>query len=256
MITFSTKRYGISIFLIILITSLLVYISMDLKEIKLDRENIFFWGIVAVLAELIVFFSLYNSHKKIVSNLKRISEINNLSHPYSQKLLKPMGVIGKEIEHMLNEQNNTSILRANRISALNSLVKTLCAGYSEPVIITDVNGSIQSISETLRLKINKNDSDASLLLQNLNDFRSDIPLIEVLSYLEKQKLPWSNPEMPGVICTPVFDKENILNFCIWEFESEMFNKQFKMNKNMKLGNKTRGTVQGMMSKFRKKDKPQ
>lgn len=245
MITFSRKRYVLTVILVMVATSLLTYISIDLKDLQLDRENIFFWGLIALLTQCILFSSLYFSHRNMVSTLKKITDLNNLSHPYSQKLLKSMGVLGKEIEHMVNEQSIASTLRSNRISALNSMVRILCAGYEEPVLITDVKGAILSISDALSVKINKNDSDASLSMKNLSDFRSDIPLREVLNHLEKQKIPWSNPEIKGVICTPVFDKENVLNFCIWEFESEMFSKLLK--------EKSKGSFQGLFKKRKRKN---
>jgi hypothetical protein len=257
MITFSKRRYVISLAMILIITLILVLISMELKEIKLEKENVLYWGIIALLSQFIIIVSLFRSHKNLIASIKKVTDINDLTHPHSRKLLSKMGDLGNEIEHMVNEQNIASQLRYNRISALNSLVRMLCVGYAEPVLITDVNGEILSMSDTFRKKINKNETEASLSLKHLNDFRSDIPLTDVLNHLEKQKLPWTSPDITGVLCSPVFDKENVLNFCIWEFESELFNRQIKEIKTIKTREtreKRKTSVQNMFNKLKRKDK--
>lgn len=255
MIIITLKRFITSFIFILLITAFLVFLGMNLQDgeavqLRIDTQNMFFWGIIAFLLQIGLAISLLLNHQNIINNLKRVSRIGDYSHIQSRKILGSMGPLGKEIELMMKEQNNLVILRSNRISALNNLVKMLCIGYSGPVLITDVNGDILSISSSFTDKIKKEGSELSW--KRINDLRPDIPLTEVLNHLEKQKLPWSNPEFSGIICTPVFDKTNALNFCIWELETSQLNKMYKEKQADKTKVKTRGTVQGFLGRIKKK----
>jgi transcriptional regulator with PAS, ATPase and Fis domain len=192
------------------------------------------------------------SHKSMVNNLKRISKIGDISHQYSQKILSKMGTLGKEIETMMIEQNHIVVLRSNRISALNTLVKLLCDGYSDSVIITDVKGEILSISNSFTENTKKEGNENTW--KKLSDIRPDINLPDVLSHLEKQHLPWTNPEVKGVVCTPVFDKANMLNFCIWELETQHLNKLYKEKQNELIKKKTLSRAQILLKRFSRKKK--
>jgi hypothetical protein len=252
MLVISLKRFIVSFLLIILTTGIIIYISITSQsgeslQLRIDTQNIFFWGIIAFLVQIWVGLSLIFSHKHMVNNLKKISKIGDISHKHAQRILSKMGSLGSEIETMMIEQNKLVVLRSNRISALNTLVKILCDGYTDPVIITDVRGSILSISNEFTEKIKKEGNDISW--KQLGDVRPDINLPDVLSHLEKQHLPWSDPEVKGVVCTPVFDKVNMLNFCIWEFETQHINKIYKEKQNVITQKKTFGKAQDLLKRF-------
>ncbi|MBI9097847.1 MAG: hypothetical protein JEY91_05195 [Spirochaetaceae bacterium] len=255
MIIITLKRFFISFSIILIITAFLIFLGMNLQEgeliqVRIDTQNILFWGIIAFLLQIGIAITLLFNNQSIINNLKRVSRIGDYSHIQARKILGKMGPLGQEIELMMQEQNNLVVLRSNRISALNNLVRMLCIGYSEPILITDVNGDILSISTTFSEKIKKEGSEISW--KKLSDLRPDIPLTEVLNHLEKQKLPWSDPEIGGVTCTPVFDKMNALNFCIWELETSHFNKIYKEKQAEKIKGKTRIRVQGFLEMFRNK----
>lgn len=224
------KKLLISLIIFFLSTAFLAVVSMQLQrgdalQIRIDSQNVLFWGIVVLLVQILTALFLYGGHNTLAGNLNRLKRIGDLNHPHAKKILRDMGELGKGIEDMVLEQNQLISLKSGRITALNSLTKMLCSGYSELLAISDVKGDIFGISQVLTDSIRKEMPDNPL--NHIYDLRSDLPLGEILNHLEAFKLPWSDAEYPGITCTPLFDSENKIHFCLWELETEKFRKNFK-----------------------------
>ncbi|MBB6481333.1 hypothetical protein [Spirochaeta isovalerica] len=223
-----TTRLVTTLSLMIILTAALTILAIELKEgslmeIKLYRENILFWGIIALSLQIWLGLSLFFNHRNLINDVRRLSRIGDFSQPQARKILENLGPLGKEMERMMREQNNLVHLRSNRISALNNLVKLLGTNYAEPIIISDVKGDILSVSGNLSEKLKKNNPDT--LFNNVLEIRPDIPLPEVLTFMVKQRKSWSSPDIAGVTCSPVLDSTGEIHFCLWELETSRFSSQ-------------------------------
>ncbi len=222
MMMVTRKRLLISLLLVLVSTLLLIIAGVKLSpgetpEIRLDRENLLFWGIVVLIFQAWIILSLFFRQRSLIADLERIGRIGDLTNIQARKILENMGSLGQALKKVMNEQNEIVRLRSERINALNTLVKMLCEDVDSPVVVTDVTGRVFTYSDKLIEKYGKEQEELSL--SKITDIRQDIPLAEVLSHLEKQRLPWNGPEGSGVSCTPIFDKNGTLHFCIWELES-------------------------------------
>lgn len=225
MIVVSFKRLMISLSLIITVTLLLIASGLAANggadwSLRMELQNFFFWGLTALIIQIWIGGSLLFTHKKIIKTISRLSAFEDLNSTHADKSFKEMGKLGEEIKKVLKRENQMSLMRALRISALNNLVNLLCEGYSEPIIVTDVTGKIFTINDKLKPRITK---ETNLVqINNIIEIRPDIKLSEILIFIEKQKTAWKEPENTGLVCTPVFDKNSTVQFCIWEFETSFF----------------------------------
>ncbi|MBN2655653.1 MAG: hypothetical protein JXR86_01230 [Spirochaetales bacterium] len=216
-----TSRLIISISLMIVLTAALVLVAMEIKqgsppEIKLYRENILFWGIIGLSLQIWLGLSLLLNHRGLINEVRRLARIGDFSQPQARKILEHLGPLGREMERMMREQNNLVHLRSNRIPALNNLVKLMGSNYSEPIIISDVNGDILSVSGNLSEKLKKN-----------------------------------NPDISGVTCTPVTDMVGEIHFCLWEMETSRFTGQSLLAPVKSRGRRTGENIRGLISRMRK-----
>ena len=225
MVVVSFRRLIISLSLILITTLVLIAFGLEIIGgekwyLQLGPQSFFFWGITVLIAQIWITGTLLYNHKKIMKTISRLSTIEDLNSMNAVKSFRDMGVLGDEIRKVLMQANQLSIMRADRISALNNLVNLICEGYSEPVIVTDVKGDIFSISEKLKSRILK-ETDGKMI-KNILELKPDIKLSEVLSFIEIERTAWTDSESSGLVCTPVFDKNNTVQFCIWELETSFF----------------------------------
>lgn len=230
MIVVSLKRLIISLIIIISVTLMLLVIGLLVKGgedwyLKLNFQNFLFWGIVVLIIQIWISASLLLSHRKILKSINRLSSFENLDSVNAEKSFKEMGGVGEEIRNVLKKINDLSSMRAYRISALNNLADLLCEGYSEPVVVTDVKGLIVTVSEKLKNRITKESGRDSI--NYITDIRPELKLTEVLSFIEKERAAWVASDNSKLSCTPVFDKNSALQFCIWEFETSFFAEKIK-----------------------------
>lgn len=252
MIVISRKRFVISLGSILLLTGFLVGIGMDLQqgdpvELKIDVENLLFWGIITLLLQFWIGLSLLARHKNLVNELNRIARIEDITLPHAEKIFNQMGTLGTGIRDLIIDRNRLLVMRSNRISALNALMKTLFSGYCDPIAVTDVAGAVLGISTVLEEKLLKERGGTTW--ENILQIKPDLNLAEIMTHMEKQRAPWGNPEENGIVCTPVFDKSNTLHFCIWEFESSRFTRILTTSGVERISKKTRGRLQGLMKKI-------
>ncbi len=230
MVIIRLRRLIISVILITAVTVVLLGIGLSLNEgepwsLKFDYQNFFFWGLVAVIIQILTGLSLVFNHRKILNIVKRISTIDDIDSVYAEKLFDDIGPLGSEIKNLLRHNSQLSGLRTARISALNSLTEILCEGYAESILVTDVRGEILSMSDKLRGNLQKDKNES--VIKNVLDIRNDIKLSEVLVFIEKHRSAWTDPDGSGLSCTPVFDKNNAVQFCLWEFETSIFTGKLK-----------------------------
>ncbi|MBI9107782.1 MAG: hypothetical protein JEZ04_13625 [Spirochaetales bacterium] len=230
MVVVSFKRLMISLLMIITVTLMLIVCGLAVNGgefwyLKIEFQNFMFWGIIALIVQLWICGSLLLSHRKIMKTINRLSSFDDLNSMNAEKSFREMGELGEEIKTVLRKVNQLSVMRAERISALNNLVYLLCEGYSEPVIVTDVKGDIFTISDKFKGRIAKNGN--STVINNIIEIRPELKLSEVLGFIEKQRSAWNGPENSGLVCTPVFDKNSTVQFCIWEFETSFFSEKLK-----------------------------
>ena len=222
MILITRKRLILSLLMILTSTGLLIFAGVRLRPgetplIRMDRENLLFWGFVVLIFQGWIMTALFIRQRNLIGDLERIGRIGDLSNIQAVRILKKMGSLGEALKKIMADQNEIVKLRSERITALNTLIKMLCEDVDSPVVVTDVTGGVFSYSDRLLEKIGKEQEELSLL--TIGDIRQDIPLAEVLSHLEKQRLPWNGPEGSGISCTPIFARDGTLHFCIWEMES-------------------------------------
>jgi hypothetical protein len=215
----------ISFLLFLTVTILLIVAGLAANggtnwSLKIELQNFFFWGLTALIIQIWIGGSLLLSHKKVIKTISRLSAFDDLNSSNADKSFRELGSLGEEIKKVLKRENQLSVMRALRISALNNLANLLCEGYSEPVIVTDITGKIFTISEKLRTRIIK--ESKLVQINNIFEIRPEIKLSEILGFIEKQKTAWKDPENTGLICSPVFDKTGVVQFCIWEFETSFF----------------------------------
>jgi hypothetical protein len=223
MIVISLKRLVVSFILILILTAAIIFLGMDLQsgnpvELKIEVENLLFWGIVVLLLQLWIGLSVLLRHRKILSELGRIAKIEDVSQPHAEKIFHGLGRTGLAIQRLMLDQNNLLVMRSNRIAAHNSLLRLLLYGYSDPAVVTDVTGKVLAMSRPVEEKCRN--SQGALGGQTILDFLPEINLKEVLVLMEKQRTFWQEPEKKGAVCTPVFGKEGALHFCLWEFGAD------------------------------------
>lgn len=223
MIVISLKRLVVSFVLILILTAVIIALGMDLQsgtpvELKIDVENLLFWGIVVLLLQLWIGLTVLMKHRKVLSELGRIAKIEDVSQPHAEKIFDGLGRTGQAIQRLMLDQNKLLVMRSNRIAAHNSLMRLLLEGYGEAAAVTDVTGKVLAMSRPLEEKCRN--SQGTLTGQTILDFLPDINLKEVLTLMEKQRTFWQEPEKKGAVCTPVFDKEGVMHFCLWEFGAD------------------------------------
>ena len=226
MLLLSSKKYILTSFIVTLSTVFLGFVSININELdsvnfSIDSQNILFWGIVVFIIQLFVIVNLYRSHQKIVTDIRRIAKIGELSNPNVQNIISKLGPLGLELEVLIKSQNELVELRANRITSLNSLVSKLCIDSDKSILISDVNGKILHISNVLKHKI---DDDEILKQKEVHDIYDIVPNIlldSVISHMELQKSFWVDEENKGLTAYPIFGKDNNLSFCLWEFDSSI-----------------------------------
>jgi hypothetical protein len=127
-----------------------------------------------------------------------------------------MGKLGSLVQNLSAKQSELLHLRATRIAALNSVIAILMAKDMDTLILTDVSGKIFDASAGYYSRAKKESvttkSSISLLIP-------DTDIAKAISHMESQKSGWEDPEKKNFRCTPVFDREGNLQFCIWEIES-------------------------------------
>lgn len=224
MILISVKKLVTFIVLIVLSTVFLVFMSINIfvtesVNISFSGQNIIFWGIIVLIFQLFLFYNLYHSHNKVIKNIRRISDIGELSHPKVVKIITEMGSLGHELDSLLKNQNEIIELRARRISTLNILVKTLSSGYNRAILVTDINGMIISISNLLKEKFEKENRSDDLKTDLIIDIVPNLPLKSIVYFIETEKKEWTDEKFKGIKCYPVLNSENNVTFCIWEFDS-------------------------------------
>ncbi len=250
MILITRKRLALSLLLVLVSTGLLIFAGYRLSPgeaspIRMDRENLLFWGIVILIFQGWIMAALFFRQRKLIGDLERIGRIGDLSNIQAVRILKEMGSLGEALKKIMAEQNEIVNLRSERITALNTLIKMLCEDVDSPVVVTDVTGGVFTYSERLVEKIGKEQEELSLM--TISDIREDIPLAEVLSHMEKQRLPWNGPEGTGISCTPIFARNGTLHFCIWEMESVNIISKYKATS---LATGTRQNFQKLQGVFR------
>ena len=236
MVIVGLKRLILSLVLIIAVTMIVIVMGISLNEgeawsLKLDYQNFFFWGITALIVQLWAGLSLITRHRRILNTVRRLSSIEDLESVYAEKLFHEIGALGIEVKNVLRHSSELSGLRVARISALNSLTEILCEGYSDSILVTDVRGEILSMSDKLKARLAKESGRPEV--RNIIDIRADLKLSEVLVFMEKQRSAWSNPDGSGLTCTPVYDRNGKIQFCLWEFETSIFTGKLKDNTQQK-----------------------
>jgi len=219
-IVISLKRLAVSFVIMLLLTAVIIFLGMDFQsgtpvELKVEVENLLFWGIVVLLLQLWVGLSVLLRHRKVLTELGRLAKIEDVSQPHAEKIFNGLGRTGLAIQRLMLDQNRLLVMRANRIAAHNSLVHLLLEGYGEAAAVTDVTGKVLAMSRPLEEKCRA--SQGAVAGRTIMDFLPEVNLKEVLAVMEKQRTFWQEPEKKGAVCTPVFDPEGSLHFCLWEF---------------------------------------
>jgi len=216
------------------------------------REDFLFLGILIVCAQLLLAVFLLSGHYKVRGRLKRISKMGDLTNQDTQRILNRLGDIGKEINYLLSEQNQLSQLRAGRIAALNTLARQFCMDHRDSILYTDVKGSILGYSDSIEEKLKIDDLE--LMNMEITSLWPELPISEILQSMQKQGLPWTDPEHSGISCSPIFDRDNNLHFCVWGIQSGFLKKiaaDSRMEKSNDLQRKKRRSLSSFinMKKF-------
>jgi len=255
MIAVSFKRLIISLILILVSTLLLVAASLNLFSTlplgeSLEKQDILFWGIITFLFQCSVGFSILIGHRNIISDLNKLISNKDLNHPHSRKILGQLGALGQVINRMMKELNDLLVLRTDRISALNKVVRMLSEDSSDTILVSDTMGTILGASDILMEKLKMKLSDFT----KIYEIFPTIKLAEVLVALEKNRESWKDSTESGILCTPVFDKRGNLNLCLWEIESsgilQKLNRQ-KMSR-QKINSTRKNSLDAFKDMFRKK----
>jgi len=229
MIVISRRRLIIS--LLLLMASMLVLLGIGISLLSdspldksLEKQKLFYWGLIITLFQISISISVFIGHRKLIADINRITSYKDMNHPQSRRILRQMGSLGDVLINMMKDLNSLLELRMNRISASSKVLKILCEDYPGPLLISDTLGNVLGASEILTEKTGiPLRSDSQLI-----DFFPDIKLGEVLVSLEKNREGWKEESEKGLICTPVFDRGEHLNLCLWEIEtSHVFQKLSK-----------------------------
>ncbi len=234
-----------------ILCSFLAFASISIRlfseeplDLSFDKQNLLYWGIVVFLFQVLVFLLLFTDQRKLISDLRKITNYKDLNHPHSRKLLNQMGEIGVVLNLMLKDFSSLLELRLSRIAAFNKVIRIICEDYPEPIIITDTMGTILGISSVLAKKndinINQN-PQLSLLVPELK-------LTEVLGFFEKNRVPWKDESGTGLLCTPVYDHTGSLNLCIWEPGSNLFFQKFAAAPVGAISQKTIRSLKGLLKR--------
>lgn len=229
MIVISKKRLIISLILIFSLMVILLMVSINASSTtpidkSIEKQRILFWGIILVLIQIIISLSIFSGHRKLIDDLKKIINYKDLNHPQSIKIMKQLGTLGGVFNQMVRDQNNLLQLRMNRIYASSKVLKILCEDYPEALLISDTLGSLLGVSSILIKKSGvpmRGDT-------KISDYFPEVKQGEVLTFLEKNREIWKNEEL-GILCTPIFDKSDQLNLCIWEMEKSHFLQKLSKN---------------------------
>ncbi len=248
MISVRIKSLITVLVLVLISTGFLLYRGLVLipgaaTGVNPDKQEFLYWGIVTALFQIILFVFFFRGHRKLITDLKKLVSNQDLNHPQSVRILETMGETGKVIRSMMDEYANLLDMRLNRISAFNKILRIICEEYPEPIMISDTLGAVLAISDRLLEK-----AEVSPGVLKVNEVFPEIKMAEVLVHLEKNRDLWRDKS--GYSCTPVFDRSDRLNLCIWELESESILK--KISSRPSAAGITRKTVKSFKDLIRRK----
>lgn len=228
----SKRHYLLSLLFTLALTGLLIYQGIDLQKgapplVQLNRENILFWGLIVVILQLWIALMLLIRHRNSISDLEKISRIGDIEQPQAKKILNRLGPLGLQLEKIMKEKNSLNVLQSRRITALNFLVGQLTEKNRQSIVITDNSGRILGINEQLEERLEKETKKRGW--EHILEIRPDINLPEVFNHLEKTRAVWLQEGNSGLSCSPVNDKDQNLQFCIWNLEKSNIVKQMMGN---------------------------
>ncbi len=211
-------------------------------SLNMEKQELLYWALIVCLFQTALFIFAFRGHRKLIRDLKKLISNRDLSHPQSVKILNAMGETGRVIRMMMEEYSSLLDMRLNRISAFNKIIRIICEDYPEPLMISDTLGTVLGISDQLLEKTGLAQGDLQV-----GDVLPEIKMPEVLGHMEKNRSVWKDES--GCSCTPVFDRSDQLNLCIWELEAESILKKIT---NRQAAGITRKTVNTFRDLIRRK----
>ena len=151
-----------------------------------------------------------------------------------------MGETGRVIRMMMEEYSSLLDMRLNRISAFNKIIRIICEDYPEPLMISDTPGHGTWHKRSASGEDRTGPGGPSLWVMFC--LRSKCPR----SWGIWKKTGRYGRMNRGCSCTPVFDRSDQLNLCIWELEAESILKKITNRQTAGITRKTVNTFRDLI----------
>ncbi len=175
---------------------------------KATAEIIFFISVCVVLVLSAGFLSAITYSKRKRRELNRITKMARVNGVIAAERFSKFGRFGIQLQSLFEDILRVSEMRSVRIAYLNNAVSVVCNHTPLPMLIVDITGTIQYVSNGYIKKIS--DEEKSIVGMHLLDVYSEINFEEVLSKIEKSGSEYTvKTEKLVFNFLPIFSKENL-----------------------------------------------
>jgi hypothetical protein len=202
--------------------------AIENELVKYYTENLLYLSIVGVVILLVAFFVTLRGGVRVFKEIDKVTELSAHGRYYSGDYTRKLGRLGEKINHLFGELNRLDEMKSLKISALSNLTGFFLENGSLHCFITDIQGSIGSVSKRLCEKL-KIDGQA-LKGRTISEVVKDFDFAGVTAELERNRTPVMRKDLMLVLGEtsvqgqftfyPVFNSKNRLSNIVCVSEKE------------------------------------
>ncbi|MBN2323774.1 MAG: hypothetical protein JXQ30_08565 [Spirochaetes bacterium] len=196
--------------------------------LKFYAENLLYLSFVGVVLLFVVFLIIQTGSVRVFREIDKVTELSAHGRYYSGDYTRKLGRLGEKIHRLFGELNRLDEMKSLKISALSNLVGFFLENGLLHCFVTDIQGSIGSVSKRLceKLKI----EGKVLKGRTLSEVVKDFDFSGVTEKLERNRTP---VERKGLVLDlgetsvqgqftfyPVFNSKNELSNIVCVSEKE------------------------------------
>lgn len=128
--------------------------TFDVGLVKFYAENLVYLGIVSMIILLASIFIIHRGGIRVLKEIDKAAEISRSGRYYSIEYTKKLGRLGDKINRLFLELNKLNSMKSLKISALSNINSFLLDNTDLHLLISDIEGTIQTCSKRLLDKLN------------------------------------------------------------------------------------------------------
>jgi PAS domain-containing protein len=191
--------------------------SMPAETLEVQREQFLYISLVCFSVIAVSFLFFAGRTRYISKELDKMIELNKYGDFSPELSMKKLGKIGEKITLLYFRLNALNEKKSLKISALYDLVEFLVGNTDLPMLVTDVQGKITSVSRSYTEKYEQTRTE--LMGRNIVQSLPDIPFQDIIIEMDKKGMSIDKElgKIP-ISIFPVFNYARELSYLVWIFE--------------------------------------